>query len=163
MGNALDSELSTSLLRFWSDSSPTWQGPYIRVEWDRPDGITSSTFGRFDSSDDSINWQYGEPPAAVEEIALEAARYGTEYPIPNASRMGSESWEQMDAQCANRCGACGVVQGNSMTATGVMLMRHMARRGADVHDLAWAFGIHNTSVRDILSNKTWKDVLSHAF
>jgi hypothetical protein len=113
MGNALDFELSASLLRFWSDSSPTFGKA--------PTSASSSLTRRCDlcstmaavDSDGAIRWAYAIPAACPRgDLCLEAARYGTSHPIPNASHMGSESWEQMDAQCANRCGACGVVQGS---------------------------------------------------
>jgi hypothetical protein len=96
-------------LRFFSDASPSFSGANIRIEWD-VDGVTQSTFGRFDDSDNEINWQYGECPSEFEDIALEAARYGTEYAVSGAEHMGSETFAQMDAACAQRCVGCGVVQ-----------------------------------------------------
>lgn len=103
------SPLATSL-RFWSDASPSWQGANIRIEWVNAQGVTESTFGRYNESDNTVNWQYADCPSELEDIALEAARYGSEYAVSGAEHMGSETFAQMDAACAQRCTACGVVQ-----------------------------------------------------
>lgn len=105
----MSNETSGKPLRFWTDASPSWQGANIRIEWDA-NGVTQSTFGRFDDSDNEINWQYGDPPSELEELCLEAARYGSEYAVDGAEHIGSETFAQMDAAVAQRCCACGVVQ-----------------------------------------------------
>lgn len=124
---------ATSALRFWTDSSPSWQGTNIRVEWVNAQGVTESSFGRFSDSGNEINWQYGEPPARFEDICLEAARYGSEYLVSGAEHMGSETFAEMDAQCAFRCQACGVVQGsiNDLSEQGECGRCYVRRMGGE--------------------------------
>lgn len=120
-------------LRFWTDAAPSWMGPLIRIEWSNAQGVTESTFGRFFDSDNEINWQYADCPSHLEELALEAARYGSEYPVHGAEHMGSETFAQMDAQCANRCCGCGVVQASieDLSEQGHCSKCFVARMAAD--------------------------------
>lgn len=105
MSNATCSEP----LKFWL-GQPGWLGTLIRVEWTNVHGVTESTMGRFDDSDNDISWDYATPPARYEDVCLEAARYGSEYAVSGSEYMGAETFAQMDAAVANRCFGCGVVQ-----------------------------------------------------
>lgn len=97
-------------LRYWTDTRPSWQGSAIRVEWTRADGTKESSYGLYDVSDDTVNWQHNNPPAALEELALECARDGREYDVSGAEHVGEQSMKEMDFECSRMCAKCGVAQ-----------------------------------------------------
>jgi hypothetical protein len=73
-------------------------------------GIVHSTCGLYFADDHAVNWQYGDPPGALAELALECAATAGEFAVPGATWEGNESASEMDHQVAARCTACGVVQ-----------------------------------------------------
>src|SRR4051812_8009284 len=91
------------LLRYWLTSPRDFHGGlnqgHIRLEWVDATGVTRTSYGSFWPSDAAINWQHEDPPAALDELAIECAFDAGEYGVSGCEFVGLQTSHQMSQDC----------------------------------------------------------------